>query len=107
MRDLCQSATHQCSVPVTPIQGTLATCTQIVWTYLFELAVLHEPVNGWSVAGTVLILGFMLVVGHAKMNQRGEEREERHEVAPDESEAPLLSSAPRRMESLAPKSNET
>jgi hypothetical protein len=45
----------------------LATSTQIVWTYVFELAFLHEGINGWSIAGTTLILGFMLVVGHLKL----------------------------------------
>ena len=56
----------------TAATGTLATCTQIVWTYVFELAVLHEALNAWSMAGTVLILGFMVTVGIVKM-QRADE----------------------------------
>ena len=47
--------------------GTLATCSQIVFTYLFELMFLHEPINVFSVAGTVLIIGFMALVGFFKM----------------------------------------
>jgi len=46
----------------TAAKGTLATCTQIVFTYVFELAFLHEPINGWSVAGTLLIMGVMAMV---------------------------------------------
>lgn len=41
--------------------------SQIVWTYVFEMAFLHEPINAWSVARTVLILGFMVLVGVIKM----------------------------------------
>jgi drug/metabolite transporter (DMT)-like permease len=51
----------------TAATGTLATCSQIVFTYLFEMLFLHEPINLWSIAGTVLILGFMIVVGMQKM----------------------------------------
>ena len=47
----------------------MVTCTQIVWTYIFELAFLHEGINGWSLAGTTLILGFMVVVGYLKLSQ--------------------------------------
>jgi hypothetical protein len=68
-------------------QGTLATCTQIVWTYIFELAFLHEEINAWSVAGTVLILGFMLIVGRIKMVQASGER---HEIVAGESEEAAL-----------------
>ena len=49
--------------------GTLATCSQIVFTYAFELLFLHEAINIWSVAGTLLILGFMMIVGSCKMKQ--------------------------------------
>ena len=65
----------------------MATCTQIVWTYIFELAFLHEPINRWSVVGTVLILGFMLYVGHAKMKQADVNK---HEVVAGESEETAL-----------------
>lgn len=51
----------------TAATATLATSTQIVWTYIFELAFLHEALNGWSLGGTGLILGYMLVVGVLKM----------------------------------------
>jgi drug/metabolite transporter (DMT)-like permease len=47
--------------------ATLATSTQIVWTYIFELMFLHEGINGWSLAGTGLILGFMVIVGISKV----------------------------------------
>jgi drug/metabolite transporter (DMT)-like permease len=50
--------------------GTLATSTQIVWTYIFEMMFLHEGINGWSLAGTGLILGFMLIVGISKVAER-------------------------------------
>ncbi|KAG7351589.1 EamA-like transporter family protein [Nitzschia inconspicua] len=51
----------------TAATGTLATSTQIVWTYVFELVFLHEGINGWSLAGTGLILGFMMIVGITKV----------------------------------------
>lgn len=47
--------------------ATLATSTQIVWTYIFELLFLHEAINNWSLAGTGLILGYMLIVAAIKM----------------------------------------
>jgi drug/metabolite transporter (DMT)-like permease len=47
--------------------ATLATSTQIVWTYIFELMFLHEGFNGWSLAGTGLILGFIMIVGISKL----------------------------------------
>lgn len=55
------------------VQATLATCTQIVWTYVFELAFLHEVINRWSLAGTGLILGYMLVVAATKMGGTNDE----------------------------------
>jgi hypothetical protein len=45
----------------------LATSTQIVWTYVFELAFLHEALDPWSLAGTGLIMGYMLVVAGIKI----------------------------------------
>ena len=51
----------------TAATATLATCTQIVYTYIFELLFLHEAINGWSLAGTALILAYMLMVGIVKM----------------------------------------
>lgn len=71
----------------TAATGTLATCTQIVWTYIFELAFLHEAINGWSLSGTGLILGFMLIVGHSKMKQASSER---HEIVAGETEETAL-----------------
>ena len=50
--------------------ATLATCSQIVFTYIFELLFLHEGINLWSVLGTILIIGFMMVVGVYKMKQQ-------------------------------------
>ena len=47
--------------------GTLATCTQIVWTYIFELSFLHETLDKWSLIGTAFILGDMVVVAAVKM----------------------------------------
>jgi drug/metabolite transporter (DMT)-like permease len=55
----------------TAAKGTLATCTQIVFTYVFEMAFLHERMNGWSVVGTLLIVGFMTLVALHKMNSTG------------------------------------
>jgi len=64
--------------------ATLATSTQIVWTYIFELLFLHEALNLWSLAGTGLIMGYMLVVGAIKMiNSSGSS-------APPEESEPLL-----------------
>ena len=51
----------------TAATATLATSTQIVWTYIFELMFLHEALNMWSLSGTGLILGYMLIVGAIKM----------------------------------------
>lgn len=60
---------------------------------MFELAFLHETINGWSVAGTVLILGFMLVVGHSKLKK---DQRDLHEVVAGElEEAALLYSSER------------
>lgn len=55
----------------TAATATLATSTQIVWTYIFELAFLHEALNMWSLGGTGLILGYMLIVGVVKMMESG------------------------------------
>jgi hypothetical protein len=45
----------------------LTTSTQLVWTYVFELAFLREAVDPWSLAGTGLIVGYMLVVAGIKI----------------------------------------
>lgn len=55
----------------TAATATLATSTQIVWTYIFEIALLHEALNTWSLGGTALILGYMVVVGIVKMIESG------------------------------------
>ena len=73
--------------------GTLATCSQIVFTYMFELAFLHEPINVWSVAGTVIILGFMVIVGIVKMRTADDRIHET--VAGEPEELALLFSAER------------
>jgi drug/metabolite transporter (DMT)-like permease len=57
----------------TAATATLATCSQIVFTYVFELAFLHEPINALSVAGTLLIVGFMVLIGLAKMKEAEED----------------------------------
>jgi len=46
--------------------ATLATSTQIVWTFIFEILFLHEEIDVWSLSGTALILGFMMFVGVIK-----------------------------------------
>ena len=51
-------------------QGTLVTATQIVWSYIFELTLLHHKVSLWSTAGSGLILGFMMIVGHMKLREQ-------------------------------------
>lgn len=51
----------------TAATATLATSTQIVWTFIFEILFLHEQLNLWSLAGTALILGYMMVVGVIKI----------------------------------------
>jgi drug/metabolite transporter (DMT)-like permease len=56
----------------TAATGTLVTCSQIVFTYMFESAFLHEDINLWSLGGTVLIVGFMVVVGVCKMKEADE-----------------------------------
>lgn len=73
--------------------GTLATCSQIVFTYVFELAFLHEPLNLWSLGGTVLILGFMVIVGIFKMKYADDNIHET--VAGEPEELALLFSAER------------
>jgi len=55
----------------TAATATLATSTQIVWTYVFELLFLHEARNLWSIAGTGLIMGYMLVVASIKLLPSG------------------------------------
>lgn len=51
----------------TAATATLATSTQIVWTFIFEILLLHETLNPWSLAGTALILGYMMIVGVIKV----------------------------------------
>mmetsp|Transcript_12639 Transcript_12639/g.26723 ORF Transcript_12639/g.26723 Transcript_12639/m.26723 type:complete len:353 (+) Transcript_12639:278-1336(+) len=50
----------------TAATATLATSTQIVWTFIFELLFLHEQLNLWSLGGTSLILGYMMIIGVIK-----------------------------------------
>mmetsp|Transcript_5102 Transcript_5102/g.9753 ORF Transcript_5102/g.9753 Transcript_5102/m.9753 type:complete len:394 (-) Transcript_5102:70-1251(-) len=56
----------------TAATATLATSTQIVWTYIFEIMFLHEAINSWSLGGTGLILGYMILVGAIKMVEANE-----------------------------------
>mmetsp|Transcript_1164 Transcript_1164/g.2371 ORF Transcript_1164/g.2371 Transcript_1164/m.2371 type:complete len:91 (+) Transcript_1164:102-374(+) len=53
-------------------KATLATSTQIVWTYIFELVFLHEALDAWSLAGSGLILGYMMVVAVLKLLRESE-----------------------------------
>lgn len=53
----------------TAATATLATSTQIVWTYIFEILFLHEVLDPWSMGGTALILGYMLVVAGIKLRK--------------------------------------
>jgi len=55
----------------TAATATLATSTQIVWTFIFEILFLHEALNFWSLAGTGLILGYMMIVGIIKVMESG------------------------------------
>ena len=45
----------------------MATSTQIVWTFIFEVLFLHETLDLWSIAGTALILGYMMILGIIKV----------------------------------------
>jgi len=65
----------------TAATASLATCTQIVWSYIFELAFLHEALDSWSLGGSVLILGYVLLVAYMKINKKEEV---------DSKDAPLL-----------------
>ena len=74
--------------------ATLATCTQLVWTFIFELAFLHEALNRWSLAGSGLILGYMLVVAAVKMRNAASSNSPKSNVHGEEAVsegAPLLS----------------
>ena len=52
--------------------ATLVTNTQIVFAFLFEVMVLHESLSPWSLAGTALIVGFMVSAGLSKMSKEVE-----------------------------------
>ena len=69
--------------------GALATCSQFV--YAFEIMFLHKRIIMWSISGTVLILGFMLIVGNRKMKQADKSIHET--VAGEPEEASLLFSS--------------
>mmetsp|Transcript_30633 Transcript_30633/g.47008 ORF Transcript_30633/g.47008 Transcript_30633/m.47008 type:complete len:379 (-) Transcript_30633:32-1168(-) len=47
--------------------ATLVTTTQIVWTYVFEIMFLHEALDLWSLGGTALIIGYMIILAFIKM----------------------------------------
>ena len=51
----------------TAATATLVTSRQFVWTYIFEIMFFHEAINAWSLGGTSLILGYMLLMGAIKM----------------------------------------
>lgn len=73
----------------TAATGTLVTTTQIVWTYVFELSFLHEPVDLWSLGGTALIMGYMLLVGIIKLfTNSSKQQQQINEETNDDEEAP-------------------
>ncbi|CAM9320871.1 unnamed protein product [Discosporangium mesarthrocarpum] len=58
--------------------ATLATNTEVVFAYLFEL-ILHESVNPWSILGTILILGNTVALSLANVwEEAREEKLPRH-----------------------------
>lgn len=62
--------------------ATLVTTTQIVWTYAFELMFLHEKVDLWSLGGTGLIIGYMLILAVIKMIESHRKAVEAREMDP-------------------------
>lgn len=46
-----------------------------MWTFIFEILFLHETLNLWSLAGTALILGYMMIVGIIKVIESGKHTE--------------------------------
>lgn len=67
-----------------------------MWTYIFELLFLHEAITAWSIAGTGLIIGFMIFVGYIKMKEMDkiydEAMEEALSVGASETSAMLYAS---------------
>lgn len=49
--------------------ATLITNTQIVFAYSFEVLILHKSLSPWSMAGTTLIVGYMLGAGFYKQRE--------------------------------------
>ena len=74
----------------TAATATLATSTQIVWTYIFELAFLHEALNFWSLGGTGLILGYMVIVGIVKVIESNHPHHHHHDETTTEESTSLL-----------------
>lgn len=74
----------------TAATATLATSTQICWTFIFEILFLHEELNVWSVGGTCLILGYMMIVGIIKMVESDKQSSKKQETLKDEEEGILL-----------------
>lgn len=68
----------------TAATASLATSTQIVWTFVFEILFLHETINVWSASGTSLILGFMIIVGVLKVAEHKKHPELEGELEPGE-----------------------
>ena len=73
----------------TAATATLVTSTQICWTFIFEVLFLHEGISLWSLGGTSLILGYMLIVGVIKMIENNKAYAASEE-ARDEEEGILL-----------------
>jgi len=79
----------------TAATATLGTTTQIVWTYIFELAFLHEGLNRWSLGGTGLILGYMLLVAVLKMQSGSSTIDPQNHIAShDEEKASVTEESP-------------
>ncbi|CAM9452120.1 unnamed protein product [Chrysoparadoxa australica] len=53
----------------TAAKATLVTNTQIVFAFLYQIILLHEPAHALSLAGTGLIVGFMCIAGYAKVHE--------------------------------------
>ena len=47
--------------------ATLVSNSQIIFAFLFEILILHESISLWSLAGTALIVGYMVFTGVSNM----------------------------------------
>jgi drug/metabolite transporter (DMT)-like permease len=56
-------------------RATLCTTSQIVFAYLFDILLLHEPLNAWSIAGSLMITCYMAILFFASARQEGQDYE--------------------------------